>query len=134
MRQQLGVFVALTSLALSNFAVFVINMYYFRPRPFVDLDINLLFYKPTDSSFPSNSVAAVFGIAFGVWGGEPQAGMDGDRGGESVRAGAGVFGRPLSAGRAGGGGDSGYRDVHRLPDAGFADAGAGGGRLGWRGR
>ena len=68
LRQQLGVFVALTSLALSNFVVFVINMYYFRPRPFVDLDIELLFYKPTDSSFPSNSVAAVFGIAFGVWG------------------------------------------------------------------
>ena len=67
LRQQLGVFVALTSLALSNFVVFVINMYYFRPRPFVDLDIELLFYKPTDSSFPSNSVAAVFGIAFGVW-------------------------------------------------------------------
>ena len=67
-RQQLGVFVALTSLALSNLVVFVINMLYFRPRPFVDLDIELLFYKPTDSSFPSNSVAAVFGIAFGVWG------------------------------------------------------------------
>ena len=66
-RHQIGVFVALTSMALSNFAVFVINMFYFRPRPFEDLDVELLFYRPTDSSLPSNAVAAVFGIAFGIW-------------------------------------------------------------------
>ncbi len=65
---QIGVFVSLTAMALSSFAVFIVNIFYFRPRPFVDLDVNLLFYEPTDSSFPSNAVAAVFGIAFGIWG------------------------------------------------------------------
>ena len=65
---QIGVYVALTSMALSSLAVFIVNMFYFRPRPFVNLDVELLFYQPTDSSFPSNAVAAVFGIAFGVWG------------------------------------------------------------------
>ena len=74
MRHQIGVLVALTSMALSNFAVFVINMFYFRPRPFVDLDVDLLFYEPTDSSFPSNAVAAVFGIAYGIWGVNRQLG------------------------------------------------------------
>ena len=65
-RHQIGVFVALTSMAVSSLAVFIINGLYFRPRPFETLDATLLFYRPTDSSFPSNAVAAMFGIAFGV--------------------------------------------------------------------
>ena len=68
LRQQVGVFVALSSMGLSGLAVFILNMFYFRPRPFVDLDVNLLFYQPTDSSFPANSAAAAFGMAFGMWG------------------------------------------------------------------
>ena len=67
-QRQLGVFVALAAMALSNSVVFILNFFYFRPRPFVDVDVSLLFYKPTDSSFPSNAVAAVFGLAFGIWG------------------------------------------------------------------
>ena len=67
-QRQLGVFVALASMALSNSVVFILNFFYFRPRPFVDNDVSLLFYEPTDSSFPSNAVAAVFGLAFGIWG------------------------------------------------------------------
>ena len=67
-RRQVGVFVALTAMALSNSVVFILNFFYFRPRPFVNADVALLFYKPTDSSFPSNAVAAVFGLAFGIWG------------------------------------------------------------------
>ena len=67
-RQQVGVFVALSSMGLSGLTVFIANMFYFRPRPFADLDVNLLFYEPTDSSFPANSAAAAFGIAFGIWG------------------------------------------------------------------
>lgn len=67
-RHQIGVFVALTAMALSSLGVFIVNLFYFRPRPFVDLEVELLFYRPTDSSFPSNAVAAVFGIAFGIWG------------------------------------------------------------------
>ena len=68
LRRQVGVFVALSSMGLSGLAVFILNMFYFRPRPFVDLDVNLLFYQPTDSSFPANSAAAAFGMAFGIWG------------------------------------------------------------------
>ena len=67
-QRQVGVFVALTAMALSNSVVFILNFFYFRPRPFVNADVALLFYKPTDSSFPSNAVAAVFGLAFGIWG------------------------------------------------------------------
>ena len=67
-QRQLGVFVALAAMALSNSVVFILNFFYFRPRPFVDVDVSLLFYRPTDSSFPSNAVAAVFGLAFGIWG------------------------------------------------------------------
>ena len=67
-RQQVGALVALSSMGLSGLAVFILNMFYFRPRPFVELDVNLLFYEPTDSSFPANSAAAAFGIAFGIWG------------------------------------------------------------------
>ena len=61
-------YVALTAMALSSLGVFIVNIFYFRPRPFVENDVTLLFYQPTDSSFPSNAVAAVFGIAFAVWG------------------------------------------------------------------
>ena len=67
-RQQIGVFVALSAMGVSSLGVFVINSLYFRPRPFVDLDVTLLFYQPTDSSFPSNAMAAVVGLAAGVWG------------------------------------------------------------------
>ena len=68
LRQQVGVFMSLSSMGLSGLVVFITNIFYFRPRPFVDLDVNLLFYRPTDSSFPANSTAAAFGIAFGIWG------------------------------------------------------------------
>ena len=67
-RHQIGVFFALTSMGCSSLVVFTINAMYFRPRPFVDLDITRLFYPPTDSSFPSNAIAAAFGLAAVVWG------------------------------------------------------------------
>ncbi len=66
-RHQIGVFVALSAMALSSLAVFTINAAYFRPRPFEDLEVTLLFYAPTDSSFPSNPAAAAFAIAVAVW-------------------------------------------------------------------
>ena len=68
MRYQIGMFTALTAMALSSLVVFICNALFFRPRPFDGLDgVNLLFYQPTDSSFPSNSAAVAFGIAAGVW-------------------------------------------------------------------
>ena len=74
MRRQIGVITALTAMALASLTVFIINIFYFRPRPFVDMDVNLLFYRPTDSSFPSNAAAAAFGIAFAVCGISRKAG------------------------------------------------------------
>ena len=68
MRYQIGMFTALTAMALSSLVVFICNAIFFRPRPFDGLDgVNLLFYQPTDSSFPSNSAAAAFAIAAAVW-------------------------------------------------------------------
>ena len=55
MRRQIGVLVALAGMALASWMVFVSNGIFFRDRPFVDLDVNLLFYMPTDSSMPANS-------------------------------------------------------------------------------
>lgn len=67
-RYQLGLFAALTSMALSSLCVFIINAYYSRPRPYLALpDVTLLFYRPTDPSFPANSAAAVFGISAVIW-------------------------------------------------------------------
>ena len=101
-QRQLGVFVALTSMALSSWAVFILNMFYFRPRPFVNADVALLFYKPTDSSFPSNAAAAVFGLAFGIWGVNRRLGYIAIVAARPVRPGPGLRRRPLLAGHPGG--------------------------------
>ena len=66
-RNQIGIFVALSSMGFSSLAVYILNALYARPRPFLEHNVDLLFYRPTDSSFPSNPVAATFAIAFGVW-------------------------------------------------------------------
>ena len=60
---------ALISMGLSNWTVYIVNWYYFRPRPFVEFpdQVTLLFYPPTDSSFPSNAIAAASAIAIAVW-------------------------------------------------------------------
>ena len=69
MRHQIGLFVALASMGLSSLSIFIVNIFYFRPRPFdaPGLDVELLFYRPTDSSFPSNSAAAAVAVAASVW-------------------------------------------------------------------
>lgn len=67
MKNQITVFVALSAMGLASWVVAVNNALYFRPRPFVDHDVSLLFYQPTDSSFPANTTAATFAIAAAVW-------------------------------------------------------------------
>ena len=70
MRRQVGVFVALTAVALASWIVFAGNELYFRPRPFdaaLEHEVMVLLYRPTDSSFPSNSAAVAFAAAAGVW-------------------------------------------------------------------
>ncbi len=72
--RQIGVLTALGAVGLANLVVTTINSLYFRDRPFADLDVTLLFYRPTDSSMPSNSAAAFVGIAAAVWGFDRRAG------------------------------------------------------------
>ena len=66
-RLQKGVLAALAAMALSSWSVYAINGVYQRPRPFLDNDITVLFYYPTDPSFPSNSAAATFALAAAIW-------------------------------------------------------------------
>jgi undecaprenyl-diphosphatase len=64
---QTAVIVAAISLGISQAVVDIINIFLFRPRPFTLLPTQLLFYAPTDSSFPSNAAAITFAAAFGVF-------------------------------------------------------------------
>ena len=66
-RNQKGVICASISLGLAQAFVSICNAFCFRTRPFDVLPANLLFYRPTDSSLPSNSVSVVFGLAFAVY-------------------------------------------------------------------
>ena len=65
-RYQIAVFVALSAMGLTSWAAQEISEVTERARPFLDRDVHLLFYRPTDFSFPSNSVGAVFAIAGAV--------------------------------------------------------------------
>jgi undecaprenyl-diphosphatase len=63
---QRTVLIAAISIGLASLLMLIVNQYYFRPRPFNELppgSVNLLFYRPTDSSFPSNLAAVLFAIA-----------------------------------------------------------------------
>jgi len=64
---QVAVIVAAISLGISQAIVDILNVFFFRPRPFTLLPTHLLFYAPTDSSFPSNAATITFAIAFGVF-------------------------------------------------------------------
>ncbi len=64
---------ALLALALANIMVAGSNALWFRPRPFTTHEVNLLFYYPSDSSFPSNSAAVVWAVAWVIKSGERRA-------------------------------------------------------------
>jgi undecaprenyl-diphosphatase len=66
-KNQKAVICASIGLGLAQGFVSTWNAFCFRPRPFTELPTNLLFYQPSDSSFPSNSVAIVFAIAFAIF-------------------------------------------------------------------
>jgi undecaprenyl-diphosphatase len=68
-RYQLATTVGISALALSNIPVWLLNVAWNRPRPFVDHgdQLNLLFYPPTDPSFPANPVAIGFAAAAAAW-------------------------------------------------------------------
>jgi undecaprenyl-diphosphatase len=47
--------------------VSLINLLVQRARPFEVLETNLLFYRPTDPSFPSNSAVVAFALAYAIF-------------------------------------------------------------------
>jgi len=55
------------SVGLVNLTIAILNQFVFRPRPFDELSVNLLFYKPTDPSFPSNAAAVAFALAISIF-------------------------------------------------------------------
>jgi len=63
------VFYSISSIIFTNFLVWLINNLVSRPRPFIKNsdDINLLFYAPTDPSFPANPVAIGFAVAASIF-------------------------------------------------------------------
>ncbi len=66
---QRAVLTAAVSIGLTSLLVLICNLFYFRERPFTELPpgaVSLLFYKPTDSSFPANLAAVLFAIAVPV--------------------------------------------------------------------
>ena len=66
-RHQRGVMLAGLSVGVASAVVKIFNLFYFRTRPFDSLEVELLFYPPTDSSFPANPVAVTVAMATGVW-------------------------------------------------------------------
>ncbi|MQF64990.1 phosphatase PAP2 family protein [SAR202 cluster bacterium AC-409-J13_OGT_754m] len=65
-RNQTIILTAVTALGIANLTVLIINDFYFRARPFDEIELTLLFYLPTDSSFPANPTAASIAIAFSI--------------------------------------------------------------------
>ena len=66
-RRQRAVLTTVTALVMANLIVKAINLVYWRWRPFTYHDVTLLFYHPSDSSFPSNAGTVGFCIATGIW-------------------------------------------------------------------
>lgn len=66
-KNQRAVLQAIVTVLLANLIVKVFNLTMFRPRPFADHAVTLYFYRPTDSSFPSNAAASGFAFASAVW-------------------------------------------------------------------
>lgn len=62
-KNQLTTIAGTMSVGFANLLVSVVNLAMFRDRPFVDLDVTLHFYAPTDSSFPANIAAVGFAVA-----------------------------------------------------------------------
>ena len=73
-RNQYGAICSLASMGIANLLVFIFDAILpDRLRPFEKFgifpqgDVHLVFYPPTDPSFPSNAAAASFALAAGIW-------------------------------------------------------------------
>jgi undecaprenyl-diphosphatase len=74
-RNQQAVLMAVCALIAANILLKLCNLVYYRPRPFEVGSVTLLFYRPTDSSFPSNVAAVGSSLAVSVWGTDRRAGF-----------------------------------------------------------
>lgn len=59
--------IAALSVALVNLIIQISNAFIIRARPFDTMDVNVLFYRPTDPSFPSNAAAVGFALAVSIF-------------------------------------------------------------------
>jgi len=66
-RYQFAVLQTALGLFLANLIVKGLNLIYFRPRPFAVMEVTRCFYRPTDSSFPSNPATVGFAMATGIY-------------------------------------------------------------------
>ena len=76
-RNQRAVWTALIGVGFASAAVALSNHFFDRLRPFEAYpgDVTLLFYPPTDPSFPSNSAAVGFAFGMGAWFGSRKAAL-----------------------------------------------------------
>lgn len=74
-RNQRAVWYALVGVGFANAIIEVLNNFCESLRPFEAFpgDVTLLFYQPTDPSFPANAAAAGFAFAMGAWFGNRKA-------------------------------------------------------------
>jgi undecaprenyl-diphosphatase len=66
-KNQKNVLIASISVGLVDLIIELANRLFVRVRPFTELHANLLFYKPTDPSFPSNAATVSFAIATAIF-------------------------------------------------------------------
>ena len=66
--KQKGVLLGVFGVMLGSMGIVsAINALIQRPRPFETLETNLLFYKPTDPSFPSNAAVVAFALGAAIF-------------------------------------------------------------------
>lgn len=74
-RDTAAVLNAVTAQFLANMVLKLTNLVYFRPRPFDSLpDVHLLFYRPWDSSCPSNPATFAFAVSISIYLGDRRLG------------------------------------------------------------
>ena len=66
-QRQQAVLSAIVTMFLGNLIVKALNLVYYRFRPFAFNEVRLLFYYPSDSSFPSNATCVGFSVATAIW-------------------------------------------------------------------
>ena len=64
---QMSVITSMICMAAASLSVLILNVFLFRDRPFSTLDVNLLFYMPTDSSLPANSFASTLAFTLPIF-------------------------------------------------------------------